>query len=219
MFNRGEDMSKKYNLGLEILKIFFWIVCGWLLWVFIFAVFTPSEVDEVIEPFNGASLIFGFFTGVIVSFIMKINLVNNLKQKTLEKDSNIKVLLKRSEKLLEKANKVVDKYMSHEKEIQEKIAKSNRNFRIRSSRQFQGMVENYPELKANESILKLIEEIKISENLIANEKIVYNNYVMEYNTMIHNFPLSLIKAIVKYEDLAFYEEIEEDVVSDEELGI
>ena len=123
-------MSKKYNLGLEILKIFFWIVCGWLLWVFIFAVFTPSEVDEVIEPFNGASLIFGFFTGVIVSFIMKINLVNNLKQKTLEKDSNIKVLLKRSEKLLEKANKVADKYMSHEKEIQEKIAKSNRNFEL-----------------------------------------------------------------------------------------
>lgn len=188
MFNRNVDMSKKYNLGLEILKILFWIVCGWLLWVFIFAFFTPSEVDEVIEQFNGASLIFGFFTGVIVSFIMKINLVNNLKQKTLEKDSNIKVLLKRSEKLLEKANKVADKYMSHEKEIHEKIAKSNRNFRIRSSRQFQGMVENYPELKANESI-KLIEEIKNSENLIANEKVVYNNYVMEYNTIIHNFPL------------------------------
>ncbi len=215
----GGLMNKKYNLGLEILKIFFWMVCGWLLWLFIFAVFTPSEVDEVVEPFRGASLVFGFLTGIVVTFIMKINLVNNLRQKTLEKGSNIKVLLKRSEKLLEKANKVADKYMVHEKEIQEKVAKANVNFKIRSSRQFQGMVENYPDLKANESILKLIEEIRNSEDLIANEKVIYNNYVMEYNTLIHNFPLSLIRAIIKYDDLAFYEEDDQEIISDEELGI
>ena len=112
----------KNSLAIEILKLFAWIVCAWIFWVFIFSVFTPSSVEEVVEPFNGASLVFGFLTGVIITFVLKLNNVSSLKQKASAVKSNIEVLNNRSETLLTKANKVADKYMNHESHVQKSVA-------------------------------------------------------------------------------------------------
>ena len=79
----------KNSLVIEILKLFAWIVCAWIFWIFIFFVFTPSSVEEVVEPFNGASLVFGFLMGVIITFVYKLNNVSSLKQKANAVKSNI----------------------------------------------------------------------------------------------------------------------------------
>ena len=210
----------KNSLAIEILKLFAWIVCAWIFWVFIFSVFTPSSVEEVVEPFNGASLVFGFLTGVIISFVLKLNNVSSLKQKANAVKSNIEVLNKRSETLLTKANKVADKYMNHESHVQKSVAYARKSKVILNSKQFGGMLENYPELKANESIMELLKQIRESENVIANEKMTYNDYVSLYNTLIHSFPLTLISFITRFKDLEFYsEEDSSGIPSDEELGI
>lgn len=207
----------KNTLVFEILKLFAWVLCGWIFWVFIFSVFMPSNVEDVIEPFNGASLVFGFLTGIIITFIIKLNYVSSLKQKALASKSNIEVLTKRSDILLTKANKVADKYMNYESSIQKAAIYSKKNI-ILNSKQFSGMLENYPNLKANESIMELLKQIKESENYIVNEKVTYNDYVSEYNTLIHSFPLALINFITKFKNLEFYNE-NDDIPSDEELGI
>lgn len=210
----------KNSLAIEILKLFAWIFCAWIFWVFIFSVFTPSSVEEVVEPFNGASLVFGFLTGVIITFVLKLNNVSSLKQKANAVKSNVEVLNKRSETLLTKANKVADKYMNHESHVQKSVAYARKGKVILNSKQFGGMLENYPELKANESIMELLKQIRESENVIANEKMTYNDYVSLYNTLIHSFPLTLISFITRFKDLEFYsEEDSSGIPSDEELGI
>ena len=66
--------------------------------------------------------------------------------------------------------------------------------------------------------MELLRQIRESENSISNAKIAFNDFVAAYNTMIHNFPFSLVRGICKFKDEEYYEEVD-DIISDEELGI
>ena len=57
------------------------------------------------------------------------------------------------------------------------------------------MVENYPNLKANENFLRLQDELSGTENRIAVERKRYNDVVQDYNTYIQLFPNSIIASI------------------------
>lgn len=52
--------------------------------------------------------------------------------------------------------------------------------------------ESYPELKANENMLQLTEELTSTENKIAFSRQAYNDGVMQYNTSIEQFPSSMV---------------------------
>ena len=52
--------------------------------------------------------------------------------------------------------------------------------------------EAYPELKANQTMMQLSEELSSTENRIAFSRQAYNDSVMQYNTAIEQFPGSLI---------------------------
>src|SRR6202051_1509799 len=52
--------------------------------------------------------------------------------------------------------------------------------------------ENYPQLKADENVLKLQEELTTTENQIAYARQAYNDVVLELNTRIQTFPTNLI---------------------------
>ena len=52
--------------------------------------------------------------------------------------------------------------------------------------------EAYPDLKANENMIQLTEELTSTENKIAFARQAYNDGVMQYNTGIEQFPGSLI---------------------------
>ena len=52
--------------------------------------------------------------------------------------------------------------------------------------------ENYPELKSNESFLRLQDELAGTENRIAVERKNYNDTLQDYNTYVQQFPASLI---------------------------
>ena len=204
---------KEKSVIIEILKILGWIFCGWILWLLIFAIFTP-ENEEISDFLNKVALILGILTGLIITIILKYNKLNHLKQIILESESNIKILSKKNTTLLEKANKVADKYMKHEKEAHLKISEIRT---VKTSSQFQMIIENYPELKANESIMKLLNQIEQNENQTANSKMIYNENVTNYNTLINNFPVAMFKNIFNLKDIKYFEE--EDIISDEELGI
>ena len=52
--------------------------------------------------------------------------------------------------------------------------------------------EAYPDLKANENMMQLSEELTTTENKVAFARQAYNDSVMEYNTMRESFPSNLI---------------------------
>jgi LemA protein len=54
------------------------------------------------------------------------------------------------------------------------------------------VVENYPELKANQNVLELQEQLTTTENQISFSRQHYNASVLDYNTAIATFPSLLL---------------------------
>ena len=50
------------------------------------------------------------------------------------------------------------------------------------------VAESYPDLKANQNMMQLSEEITSTENKVAFARQAYNDAVTEYNTYKHKFP-------------------------------
>lgn len=54
------------------------------------------------------------------------------------------------------------------------------------------VVENYPQLKANENFLALQSQLEGTENRVAQERRRYNEVTQEYNTAIKRFPANIL---------------------------
>ncbi len=54
------------------------------------------------------------------------------------------------------------------------------------------VAEGYPDLKANETMGQLMEELRSTENKIAFARQAYNDSVMTYNTAVESFPGNLV---------------------------
>ncbi len=53
-------------------------------------------------------------------------------------------------------------------------------------------MENYPELKANQNVLELQEQLTTTENQISFSRQHYNATVLDYNTAIATFPNAML---------------------------
>jgi LemA protein len=67
------------------------------------------------------------------------------------------------------------------------------------------VVENYPQLKANENFIRLQDELAGTENRIAVERGRYNTVVQNYNAFIRRFPASAIAGMFNFERRDFFE--------------
>jgi LemA protein len=54
------------------------------------------------------------------------------------------------------------------------------------------VAEAYPDLKANQNMIALQEQLAATENQIASARQVFNSSVMQYNTTIESFPTNLV---------------------------
>ena len=214
---------KKKNLIVELLKLIGVAIVGCFLWIIIFSAITPAESDVMVQPFTGATMVFGFVTALVVLFIMEINSVNLLKQRVLQTLNNITIANKRSNILLDKANKVTEKYMTFESKVISDIASAikpgkSSSRKIKNSLAFEQRINEFPELKSNESIMELLNQMRESENVVANFKLEHNDFVTRYNYNINSLPIIIFKGIFKMKEFSFYSD-DNDLISDEELGI
>ena len=67
------------------------------------------------------------------------------------------------------------------------------------------IVENYPNLKANEQFNRLSDELAGTENRIAVERMRYNERVQEYNTSRRQFPGIITAKIFSFPDYPLFE--------------
>lgn len=70
------------------------------------------------------------------------------------------------------------------------------------------IVENYPQLQSNVSVLALMDELAGTENRIGVERKRFNDSVLVYNTTIKRFPTNLIAGVFNFNDRAYFEAIE-----------
>jgi LemA protein len=66
------------------------------------------------------------------------------------------------------------------------------------------LMENYPELKANQNVLRLQEELTTTENQIAFARQYYNDLVMRFNMKQEVFPSNLIASFFRFQPSAFF---------------
>jgi LemA protein len=67
------------------------------------------------------------------------------------------------------------------------------------------LAENYPNLKANESVHTLMEELTSTENKVGFARQYYNDVATRYNTAQQVFPDSLIAQTFKFQPVELYE--------------
>lgn len=67
------------------------------------------------------------------------------------------------------------------------------------------VVENYPQLKANEQFNRLMDELAGTENRIAVERMRYNERVQQYNTLRRRFPSNMTAAIFGFKEYPFFQ--------------
>ena len=67
------------------------------------------------------------------------------------------------------------------------------------------VVENYPELKANQNFLSLQDELAGTENRIAVERMRFNEAVRDYNVRIKRFPTRIIAGMFGFEERNYFE--------------
>jgi LemA protein len=67
------------------------------------------------------------------------------------------------------------------------------------------VVENYPQLKANEQFNRLMDELSGTENRIAVERMRYNDAVREYNVSRRQFPANITARLFSFKEYPFFE--------------
>ena len=67
------------------------------------------------------------------------------------------------------------------------------------------VVENYPQLKANEQFNRLMDELSGTENRLAVARQRYNEAVQQYNTSRRQFPGNLTAKMFSFKDYPFFE--------------
>src|SRR5436305_4368471 len=67
------------------------------------------------------------------------------------------------------------------------------------------VVENYPQLKANEQFNRLMDELAGTENRLSTERMRYNERVQEYNTSRRQFPANLTARVFGFKEYPFFQ--------------
>ncbi len=157
---------------------------------------------------------------VVLWAIAAYNGLIRLRQRVKNAWSQIDVQLKRRYDLIPNLVETCKGYMAHERQVLENVTKARaeaiaaqgvagqakaENALTQTLRSLFAVAENYPQLKANENMLKLQEELATTENRIAFARQHYNDEAMALNTKIEIFPTKLIASAFNFQKEEFFE--------------
>ncbi len=142
------------------------------------------------------------------------------QENVMNKWANVQSAYQRRADLIPNLVAVVKKYSDYEGEVLTEItnarasigsaktprelAEADENLNSALSRLLV-VVENYPNLKANENYLDLQAQLEGTENRIKVERDLYNNAVREYNTKIRRFPTNIIAGMFGFTQKEYFE--------------
>jgi len=162
----------------------------------------------------GIFVILGFY------YIFTHNSLVRLKNRTLEAWYDIDVQLKRRYDLIPNLVNVVKGYTTHEKDVFEKVTQARANaiqvgdHKVVAStekdvtealKSLFAVVENYPQLKADQNFTDLQEELTDTENKLESARRYYNGCVRDYNIKQEVFPANIIAGIYSFAKETYFE--------------
>lgn len=142
--------------------------------------------------------------------------------------AQIDVQLKRRHDLIPNLVDVARKYLDHERETLERVtaaraqvmaatdlvkANPNQSGPIKSLGMaegvlagamsgFRAIIESYPELKADQTLRELGEELTHTENKVAFSRQLFNDATLEYNNAAHQFPTNIVAGVFGFRTAA-----------------
>jgi LemA protein len=168
-----------------------------------------------------ALLVFAGLIVVLALFVIGIyNALVRLRNQVDNAWAQIDVQLKRRHDLIPNLVETAKGYMKHERETFEAITQARSQAMGAKSvaetakaeghladalSKFMLVVENYPELKANQNFLSLQEELTSTENKIAFSRQNYNDQVLFYNNKIQMFPSNIIAGMCSFTKRDFFQ--------------
>ena len=132
----------------------------------------------------------------------------------------IDVQLKRRHDLIPNLVEVVKDYMSYEQETLQQVIQArsravsapNPEEAIAAEGVLGGalgrlfaLMENYPDLKANENVARLMEELSATENKISFSRQFYNDSVMALNNGVQSFPSNIVAGMFGFREATYFE--------------
>ncbi|WP_459129330.1 LemA family protein [Guggenheimella bovis] len=164
---------------------------------------------------------------LVALWIMGVfNKLTRLRMAVKNAFANIDVRLKKRYDLIPNLVATVKEYMTHERELLERITALRsqamqpglepkeqmkvENQLSSSLRQLNVQIENYPDLKANDNVLMLQSSLSQIEQEIAMSRDMYNNLTGEYNTQIAIFPNNLFAGMLGFQAESFLETPQEE---------
>jgi len=149
---------------------------------------------------------------IVVLVVLVIGIYNGLVQRRLRVDeafAQIEVQLKRRHDLIPNLVEAVRGYLQYEQNVLTDVTNARaaavsagaqgpaqqaaaENMLTGALRSLFAVVENYPDLKANQNVLELQEQLTTTENQISFSRQHYNASVLDYNTSIATFPNLLL---------------------------
>ncbi len=146
----------------------------------------------------------GFVLVVVVGIY---NALVAIKNQVANAWKQIDVQLKRRHDLIPNLVNLTKDYMAYEQETLKKVIEA-RNSAVNASNTHDAIVaengltqalgkmfalmENYPDLKAQQNVAQLMEELRSTENKIAFARQHYNDSVMSMNNKVQSFPSNLV---------------------------
>ncbi len=167
-------------------------------------------------------IILGIIVVLIIWVIGIYNGLVGLRNQTKNAWAQIDVQLKRRHDLIPNLIETVRGYMEHERGTLEAVTQArnlaqsadNANPAARAAAEGQlssalsrllVVVENYPNLKANQNFLALQEELTGTENKISFSRQFYNDSVLRYNNQTQMFPSNIVAGMTGFSQSEFFE--------------
>jgi len=167
-------------------------------------------------------IVIGIVALLIALLVLTFNGLVRLRNQVRNAWAQIDVQLKRRHDLIPNLVETVKGYMKHERETLESVTNA-RNLaqgaigkgvgaQSKAEADLSGalsrllaVVENYPDLKANQNFLALQEELTSTENKISFSRQFYNDAVLGYNNKTQMFPSNMVANVTGFKASEFFE--------------
>jgi LemA protein len=167
-------------------------------------------------------IIVGVVVILIIAFVVTYNRLVRLRNQVKNAWAQIDVQLKRRHDLIPNLIETVKGYMKYEREtleaitkarnLAQQVASSGPAVRAKAEAELSSalgrllaVVENYPDLKANQNFLALQEELTSTENKISFSRQYYNDSVLSYNNRTQMFPSNMVASMTGFKASEFFE--------------
>jgi len=165
-------------------------------------------------------IVLGILVVLVIWIVGMYNGLVRLRNQVKNAWSQIDVQLKRRHDLIPNLVETAKGYMKHERETFEAITKARSQAVEAQGVAEQGkaegqltealgkfmlVVENYPDLKANQNFLALQEELTTTENKVSFSRQFYNDQVLQFNTRIESVPTNIIANMFGFKQAEFFE--------------